>query len=283
MKKEIITEINFPGIKTSYVILVNYSASLDAVKHLITTGRKRIAMITYDSGLVHLQERTNGYIAALEQNALGFDKNLLKLVEIENDRQAIENAVNGLLATNPCVDTVLFGSNKIATCSLKFINSLSVKVTQDLVVICFDHTQMLDLFYSPVTYVKQPLEEIGWLAIKSLIENMKDIATASNSFEVKQLRIPKNRSFTIDSNAAMMDAPIYRYPFQQFAEATLAVNSSGMAMRFIDVCSAPEANKAYRLTEVQLMDARKQLQTARQHFYTPVIHNRGRSMCSNHP
>lgn len=100
---------------------------------------------------------------------------------------------------------------------------------------------------------------------------MKDIATASNSFEVKQLRIPKNRSFTIDSNAAMMDAPIYRYPFQQFAEATLAVNSSGMAMRFIDVCSAPEANKAYRLTEVQLMDARKQLQTARQHFYTSVI------------
>ena len=69
MKKEIITEINFPGIKTSYVILVNYSASLDAVKHLITTGRKRIAMITYDSGLVHLQERTNGYIAALEPTA----------------------------------------------------------------------------------------------------------------------------------------------------------------------------------------------------------------------
>lgn len=132
MKKEIITEINFPCIKTSYVILVNYSASLDAVKHLITTGRKRIAMITYDSGLVHLQEHTNGYIAALEQNALGFDKNLLKLVAIENDRQAIENAVNGLLATNPCVDAVLFGSNKIATCSLKFINSLSVKVTQDL-------------------------------------------------------------------------------------------------------------------------------------------------------
>jgi LacI family transcriptional regulator len=164
----------FPAIKTSYVALDNYDASFNAVNHLISTGRKRIGMITYDSDLFHLQERKRGYISALEKSNLGFEKKWLKLVGIGNDRPGIEKAVRELLSSDPRIDAVLFGSNRIATCSLKLINSLSVKVPDDLAVICFDHTEMLDLFYSPVTYVEQPLEEIGKLAIKNLLESIKD-------------------------------------------------------------------------------------------------------------
>ncbi len=97
------------------------------------------------------------------------------------------------------------------------------------------------------------------------------IATASNSFEVKQLRVPKNRSFTIDSNAAILDAPVYRYPFQQLAEATLAVNSSGMAIRFLDLCDTfSEETKPGSLTQLQLTAAKNKLQMARNYFYNAV-------------
>lgn len=97
------------------------------------------------------------------------------------------------------------------------------------------------------------------------------IATASNSFEVTKLIVPKNRAFIIDSNAAIMDAPLYCYPFQQFAEATLAVNSAGMAMRFLDVCKpATEQMPGNRVTEIHWNASFQQLQKVRTAFYITV-------------
>ncbi|MDN3657919.1 LacI family DNA-binding transcriptional regulator [Ferruginibacter paludis] len=171
----------FPGIKTSYVIIDNFAASMEAVHHLLSTGRTRIGMITYDSELQHLLERKNGYIRALENNGVRVEKEWLQLVGIENNQQQIEDAVRALLSATPAVDAVLFGSNKIATSSLKLINSLSLRVPCDLAVICFDHTEMLDLFYSPVTYIKQPLEEIGELAVSYLLSNLLYNGTISTS------------------------------------------------------------------------------------------------------
>lgn len=49
------------------------------------------------------------------------------------------------------------------------------------------------------------------------------IATASHSFEVKQLWVPEERVFTIDREQRFHHHPVYRFPFLQFAETTLAV------------------------------------------------------------
>ena len=62
------------------------------------------------------------------------------------------------------------------------------------------------------------------------------IATASHSFEVKKLYVPGERSFTIDSEQSVLHHPIYKFPFLQFAETTLTVNISGMAIRFLELC-----------------------------------------------
>jgi alkylation response protein AidB-like acyl-CoA dehydrogenase len=92
------------------------------------------------------------------------------------------------------------------------------------------------------------------------------IATASYSFEVKKLNLDSNRSFNIDSTHAVLSQPIYQYPFLQFAEATLAVNSSGMASRFLELCQTVFSEKAKN----KLDDACYQLQQARQLYYTAV-------------
>ena len=87
---------------------------------------------------------------------------------------AINNAVKELLSADPPVDAVLFESNMIALSSLKYINTLPLKVPQDLAIASFDQAAILDIFYPPVTYIRQPLEEIGQLAIESLLKNMQN-------------------------------------------------------------------------------------------------------------
>ena len=110
-------------------------------------------------------------------------------------------------------------------------------------------------------------------------KGMGMIATSSNSFEVRALRINKNRRFLIDeSNAVLLDK-IYQYPFLQFAESTLAVNMSGMAIHFMDLLEEhlKERNLSDYFTEdrrhsllLRNEDARHKHQTARQCFYQAV-------------
>jgi alkylation response protein AidB-like acyl-CoA dehydrogenase len=59
-------------------------------------------------------------------------------------------------------------------------------------------------------------------------------ATASHSFSVKNLKISKEHAFVIDPKHSTLPGLIYQYPFLQFAETTLAVNISGMALHFLD-------------------------------------------------
>lgn len=59
-------------------------------------------------------------------------------------------------------------------------------------------------------------------------------ATASHSFEIKDLAVGADRAF--DINIPTVDAPLYRYPFLQLAEATLAINMVGMGLRFMELC-----------------------------------------------
>jgi alkylation response protein AidB-like acyl-CoA dehydrogenase len=105
------------------------------------------------------------------------------------------------------------------------------------------------------------------------------IATGSHSFEVKELAVPANRRLTIDGKHAILHDPVYQYPFLQMAEATLAVNLSGMAMNFVDLCDPffskkmeerkqPKSKRA-DLREL-LANARAALNRYRHDFYTVV-------------
>jgi indole-3-acetate monooxygenase len=105
--------------------------------------------------------------------------------------------------------------------------------------------------------------------------SMGMIATGSHSFKVNQLPVSKERCFHIDPNGVVLNEPIYRYPFLQLAETTLAVNISGMAIRFIDLCEvilSSEIENKLRdesLTQV-VADARNSLNEFRQSLFTIV-------------
>ena len=60
-------------------------------------------------------------------------------------------------------------------------------------------------------------------------------ATGSHFYEVKDLEVAEERCFEIGVKRLITEEPLYKYPFLQLAEATLAVNTSGMALRFLEL------------------------------------------------
>jgi LacI family transcriptional regulator len=57
-------------------------------------------------------------------------------------------------------------------------------VPVDIALICFDETDAFDLFYAPLTCIKQPVKKMGELAVELLLENIKD-----GNAKIKQLTL----------------------------------------------------------------------------------------------
>ena len=113
-------------------------------------------------------------------------------------------------------------------------------------------------------------------------KSMGMIATASQAFEVKALTVSDERLFMLDSEHAVIDSPIFQYPFMAFAEATLAVNVSGMAVRFLDLCEVCFNKKATVAMQAHLEDAKLEIRKTRKLFYS-IIENSWNKCASSLP
>ena len=96
------------------------------------------------------------------------------------------------------------------------------------------------------------------------------MATGSHGFSVTDILIPATRTFIIDSNYANLPDAIYHYPFLALAQTTLAVNISGMAMRFLDICKDDFSADKYKELQKKLVDAYVEIKKLRKSFFEAV-------------
>lgn len=160
----------YPGCNACHVAIDNYQASYKAVKHLIDNHCKRIGMICFQSSLFHLQERTRGYLTAMEDNGVAAQNDWVKTLPMQHTAGDVPKAIDELLSLPEPVDAILFASNTLSTAGLKYINTLDIKVPDDLAIVSFDQSDAADIFYAPITHIKQPIEEMGSIAIKMLLD-----------------------------------------------------------------------------------------------------------------
>jgi LacI family transcriptional regulator len=177
----VLTDRYFDELTTNYVVLDNFAASYDAISHLIEKGYRKIGMIVYKSTLIHMQERTRGYIEAMNANNLG---NEIRIEELCYDRIDTEDAIIKLTKGEKKVDALFFANNALTLSGLYSILKFRIQVPKELAIIGFDGNEAFDFFYAPVTYIKQPISEIGKEAVRILVDQIN----GSTRIEQIQLR-----------------------------------------------------------------------------------------------
>ena len=171
----------FRDLETNWGAIDNYKAAYTAVQHMIDCGNKRPGMITFNTSLYSLNERKRGYLEALKDNNISFEKSCCKEILHDDTKTGVEAAVADLLSLSQPVDSVLFASNILATSGLKYIHDKGIKVPGDVAIVTFDQMDSSDFFYAPLTYLKQPIKEMGEMATKILLENIE------NEKEIEQI------------------------------------------------------------------------------------------------
>lgn len=159
----------FPEISTNYIVLDNYQSTYGATSYLIKRGFKKIAFVAYKSSLIHMIERKRGYTEAMQKSNLANNTRIIE-VSFLNSKTDIENACLDLLVSEKEIDALVFATNLLSIEGLYCIYNKKIKVPDDLAFIGYDGGDCFNLFYSPITYIEQPIEEIAKEAVMRLMD-----------------------------------------------------------------------------------------------------------------
>ena len=159
----------------SYVDADNRGGAERAVRHLLNSGRHRIATIAGPKDMSPGVDRFAGYQAALNGNG-NVDPGLV--VHGDFGQSCGEHMMLRLLDRRPDVDAVFVASDLMAVGALRALRRSGRRVPDDVAVIGFDNAPIARSAEPPLTTVNQPVEEIGAQTARELLKLM-----AGNSFE----------------------------------------------------------------------------------------------------
>ncbi len=160
----------FPELTTNYIALNNYKAAYQSTSYLINTGHKRIAFVNLKTSLFHLLERNRGYLEALRDHNIAFQTEWLQEIESTYLQENVQKSIDQITNLDQPCDAVFFATDTLAINGLKHLISLNLNVPEKISVLSFDESEAFELFYCPITYARQPLEEMGKLAVNTLVD-----------------------------------------------------------------------------------------------------------------
>lgn len=142
-----------------------------AVSYLIQLGHKRIAFISGHPKSKYSIERLRGYKAALKDSGIKLDPALA----LGSDFSKTDGIVlmNRLLDMSKPPTAVFFINAAVTLGALQVIHSRKLKVPADISVVSITGSDISDMFYPALTFVRTPNVEIGEKAGDLLIRTIE--------------------------------------------------------------------------------------------------------------
>lgn len=135
-----------------------------AVNHLARLGHRRIAMIMAARPSDNLRRRLSGYIEALRENGIEFDKNLV--IKTEMSKIGGLNAARKLVRTD--ATAVLTVNDEVAVGLYRGLQSLGKRIPDDYSIVGYDNIDLDEYLTPPLTSISQPIHELGATAFRQL-------------------------------------------------------------------------------------------------------------------
>jgi LacI family transcriptional regulator len=177
------------------------AAAAEATNHLIDLGHTRVGFISGGPGFASSALRERGYRAALEGRGIALEKKLMSIGDytFEGGKRA---AAVLLKEKNP--PTAIFASNdEMALGAIHEASRRGLAVPRDLSIIGFDDFPAAQYSIPPLTSMRQPIDDMGVLAVKRLIEHaatqrgvamQQDHAVVPHSLVVRASTCPPPRA-----------------------------------------------------------------------------------------
>lgn len=162
----------FDRLSTNSVIVDNYAGAFDAVEHLINHGHARIAIIQGLPNTYTNNSRFQGYKDALSKHGIPVDDLLVVGKDFRKENGYVETK---LLLGMEKPPTAIFSTSDLITLGvLQAVFEEGLNIPDDISIVAFDDIDFGPFLMCPLTTVAQPRESMGEIAVKLLVEQMKN-------------------------------------------------------------------------------------------------------------
>ena len=144
-----------------------------ATEHLLSLGHRRIGAITGPPAWIACTDRLNGYHGALAAAGVLPDPALVAVSDFRNGPATAAAAAKLLDLAEPPTAIFAFNDN-VAVGVIKAARSRGLRVPDDLSVVGFDDSEQAEIVTPALTTVRQPLAEMGRMAVSLLLRLLEN-------------------------------------------------------------------------------------------------------------
>ncbi len=148
----------------------NEAPTAELVRHLASVGHRRIAMVAGLPGISTTEERVRGYRLGLEQSGIEFDPALV--CQGGSRPEQAEHAVMDVMSLDDRPTAFVSANNLMTLGVLRAIETLGLRVPEDVALVSYDDFSWADLFSPRLTTVAQPTEAIGREAMRLILRRL---------------------------------------------------------------------------------------------------------------
>jgi LacI family transcriptional regulator len=169
------TAYHLPDVELVVVDVDNFDGGLQATRYLLECGRRQVAMISGPPTWKSVNDRTRGYRQALTEAGLAFNANLI--AEGDWSYRSGYQAMQGLLARSVSFSALFAQNDQMAVAAIRALREAGRRVPEDVAVVGYDDIPMAEYCDPPLTTIHQPMQEVGEVATRLLIQSIEQPGT----------------------------------------------------------------------------------------------------------
>ncbi|MGI5153755.1 LacI family DNA-binding transcriptional regulator [Microbispora sp. CA-102843] len=163
----VIDPLNLPRARVTSVGSTNFAGGMAATQHLLALGHRNVAYLGGPATAACNQARLHGYRAAMEAGEAPVLPGYVRTGHFHYHDGVTGGAA---LLDLPEAPTGIFaGCDDIALGVLEAARARGLRVPEDLSIVGFDDTQIARMASPPLTTVRQPLREMGAVAVRTAL------------------------------------------------------------------------------------------------------------------
>lgn len=158
-----------PSPDYSTILIDNYGGGRQAASHLVALGRRRIAHLAGPQDWHEARDRQQGWRDALRDAGL-------EPGPVVAGNWSSESGATGmaeLLARDAQLDAVFVANDQMALGAMSALHARGIAIPGQVAVVGFDGLEEAEFFTPSLTTVRQPLRELGKLAVRELLATVR--------------------------------------------------------------------------------------------------------------